>query len=109
MQEYHAQGLSQSRISFWFSLVFASLGFAIIALSVGIFLQGSPSAAGGWLDAAGKPTFTLIAGAIIDADARRQHEFRLRPGQELVFEGGLQVLPSTRARSAGDGKNSAKL
>jgi hypothetical protein len=32
MQEYHAQGLSQSRISFWFSLVFASLGFAIIFL-----------------------------------------------------------------------------
>src|SRR5689334_13041225 len=44
MQEYPTQGLSQSRISFWFSLVFASLGFAIIALSVGIFLQGNPSA-----------------------------------------------------------------
>lgn len=68
MQEYHAQGLSQSRISFWFSLVFASLGFSIIALSVGIFLQGAPST-GGWLESAGKPAFTLVAGTIIDAVA----------------------------------------
>jgi hypothetical protein len=67
MAEYHAQGLSQSRISFWFSLVFASLGFAIIALSIGIFLQGNPNASGGWLETAGKPVFTLIAGTIIDA------------------------------------------
>jgi hypothetical protein len=69
MQEYHTQGLSQSRISFWFSLVFASLGFAIIALSVGIFLQGNPFTSGGWLESAGKPTFTMIAGTIIDAVA----------------------------------------
>jgi hypothetical protein len=66
MQEYHAQGLSQSRISFWFSLVFASLGFAIIALSIGIFLQGSGPQSS-WLETAGKPLFTLIAGTIIDA------------------------------------------
>lgn len=67
MEEYHAQGLSQSRISFWFSLVFASLGFAIIALSIGVFLQGNPAASGGWLESAGKPVFTLVAGTIIDA------------------------------------------
>jgi hypothetical protein len=67
MQEYHAQGLSQSRISFWFSLVFASLGFAMIALSIGIFLQGPGYSGAGWLDTAGKPIFTLVAGTIIDA------------------------------------------
>jgi hypothetical protein len=44
------------------------LGFAIIALSIGIFLQGTP-AASGWLESAGKPAFTLIAGTIIDAVA----------------------------------------
>jgi hypothetical protein len=69
LREYHAQGLSQSRVSFWFSLVFASLGFAIIALSVGIFLQQLDHAATGWLDTAGKPIFTLIAGTVIDAVA----------------------------------------
>ena len=29
LKEYHAQGLAQSKISFWFSLIFASLGFAV--------------------------------------------------------------------------------
>ena len=32
--EYHQQSISQSKISFWFSLVFASVGFLIIATSV---------------------------------------------------------------------------
>ncbi len=67
MREYHAQGLSQSRVSFWFSLTFASLGFAIIALSVGIFLQHFDNPTASWLDAAGKPIFTLVAGTVIDA------------------------------------------
>jgi hypothetical protein len=68
LREYHAQGLAQSRISFWFSLTFASIGFAVIALAVGIFLQGTP-AGSGWLDSAGKPIFTLISGTVIDAVA----------------------------------------
>lgn len=68
LREYHAQGLAQSRISFWFSLTFASIGFAVIALAVGIFLQGSPPGSG-WLDSAGKPIFTLISGTVIDAVA----------------------------------------
>ncbi len=67
MQEYHEQGLSQSKISFWFSLVFASLGFAIIASAVVIFLQGTGSQ--GTLESAGKPIFTLVAGTVIDAVA----------------------------------------
>ena len=68
LQEYHAQGLSQSRVSFWFSIIFASIGFAIIAMSIGLFAQqqiGTSSA--GWLDAASKPVFTLISGVIIEA------------------------------------------
>jgi hypothetical protein len=69
MREYHAQGLSQSKISFWFSLVFASFGFSIIALSVGLFLQGNQNPSGGWLETAGKPAFTLVAGTVIDAVA----------------------------------------
>jgi hypothetical protein len=31
LRKYHHQGLSQSRVSFWFSLAFASLGFLLIA------------------------------------------------------------------------------
>jgi hypothetical protein len=67
MREYHTQGLSQSRISFWFSLIFASFGFAIIALAVGIFLQRDTNPGAGWLDNAGKPIFSLVAGTVIDA------------------------------------------
>jgi hypothetical protein len=67
MREYHAQGLSQSRVSFWFSLTFASLGFAMIALAVGVFLQRIDNPNAGWLETAGKPLFTLIAGTVIDA------------------------------------------
>jgi heme/copper-type cytochrome/quinol oxidase subunit 4 len=32
--EYHQQSINQSRISFWFSLFFASIGFLIIATSI---------------------------------------------------------------------------
>lgn len=69
LKEYHAQGLAQSRMSFWFSLIFASIGFAVIALSIVIFLQQSRDASAGWLDTAGKPIFALVAGTIIDAVA----------------------------------------
>jgi hypothetical protein len=34
LSEYHSQGLAQSRISFWFSLVFAGLGFAVIVTAL---------------------------------------------------------------------------
>lgn len=34
LSRYYAQVLSQSQISFWFSLIFASLGFAMIAAAV---------------------------------------------------------------------------
>jgi hypothetical protein len=67
LREYHAQGLSQSRISFWFSLIFASVGFAVIATSVALFVQQQNSSGESWLSTAGKPVFTLIAGTIIDA------------------------------------------
>jgi hypothetical protein len=58
LREYHAQGLGQAKISFRFSMVFATLGFAmivyaVIADSVG-FYHGS----------SGVP---LIAGAIVEA------------------------------------------
>jgi hypothetical protein len=68
LKEYHAQGLSQSRVSFWFSIMFSSIGFAIIAMSIGLFAQQQfYSSSNGWLDAAEKPAFALIAGVIIEA------------------------------------------
>ena len=68
MREYHAQSLSQSKVSFWFSLVFASIGFSIIALSIVIFLNTSFNSES-WIENAAKPIFTLIAGTVIDAVA----------------------------------------
>jgi hypothetical protein len=52
--EYHSQSLSQARISFWFSLIFASFGFFIICMS--IFLYSGNTAILG-----------IISGAVIDA------------------------------------------
>ncbi len=34
LKQYHSQGLSQARISFWFSLIFAALGFAVIVIAI---------------------------------------------------------------------------
>jgi heme/copper-type cytochrome/quinol oxidase subunit 4 len=52
--EYHSQSLAQSKISFWFSLVFAALGFLIIITS--IFVYNDRSSYPG-----------IVAGTIIDA------------------------------------------
>lgn len=61
LKQYHAQGLSQSKISFWFSLIFATCGFLVIVLAVlnveknqNLFTQ--PNA-----------IISLISGTIIDA------------------------------------------
>ena len=51
--EYHRQSISQSQISFWFSLFFASMGFLIIATSVFTYNDKT-----GYLG--------IVAGAIID-------------------------------------------
>jgi hypothetical protein len=67
LREYHAQGLAQSKISFWFSLIFASLGFSVIMLGVGLFLSQDASQMS--IAAAQKPAFTLISGTVIDAVA----------------------------------------
>lgn len=45
VDEYHRQSIAQSRISFWFSLIFASLGFLIIATSVFTYTDKTTS---GW-------------------------------------------------------------
>jgi hypothetical protein len=71
LQEYHAQGLAQSKISFWFSLVFAAIGFTIIILSVLTYVLSSQEylASATIIDKAGKPVFAVVAGTIIDAVA----------------------------------------
>jgi hypothetical protein len=56
VDDYHQQSISQSRISFWFSLVLATLGFAIIATSVFTYSDKA-----GYLG--------IVAGAIVDAVA----------------------------------------
>jgi len=71
LQEYHAQGLAQSKISFWFSLIFAAIGFTIIIISVLTYVLASEASAEAlsMIDKAGKPIFAVAAGTIIDAVA----------------------------------------
>jgi len=55
--EYHSQSLSQSKISFWFSLIFASIGFFIITTS--IFTYNKEQGFSNYIG--------IVAGTIIDA------------------------------------------
>jgi hypothetical protein len=60
LREYHAQGLGQAKVSFWFSMVFAMLGFALIVYAVLADSFGSYD---------GSTEVPLIAGGIVDAVA----------------------------------------
>lgn len=61
LKQYHAQGLGQSRISFWFSLIFAACGFAVIVLSI-LNVDNSKS-----ILTQPSSIISLISGTIIDA------------------------------------------
>lgn len=56
---YYAQILTQSKISFWFSLIFASIGFGVIIVAV--FLSSTAST--------GATIVQFVAGVVIDAVA----------------------------------------
>jgi 20S proteasome alpha/beta subunit len=57
LTNYYSQILSQSKVSFWFSLVFASLGFVVIVLAA--FLYSA--------DASGTTVVQFIAGLVMEA------------------------------------------
>ncbi|MBB3190919.1 TRADD-N-associated membrane domain-containing protein [Halomonas cerina] len=59
LTNYYSQILTQSKISFWFSLVFASLGFAIIVVAAFLYTDGSGTAT----------VAQFVAGVIMDAVA----------------------------------------
>jgi hypothetical protein len=63
LREYHAQGLAQSKVSFWFSLIFAALGFAVIVSAI-FTLQPREQ-----LLNQGRTFISLVAGTVIDAVA----------------------------------------
>ncbi len=44
LANYYSQILSQSKVSFWFSMIFASLGFAIIVISAFLHTEGTTTA-----------------------------------------------------------------
>ncbi|MCG8506902.1 MAG: hypothetical protein MI755_20010 [Sphingomonadales bacterium] len=76
LKEYHAQGLAQSKVSFWFSLVFASLGFLIILYAIIYYLgsnaefeRGERLVEPGIFEGVQKPIFALVAGTVIEAVA----------------------------------------
>ncbi len=56
---YYGQILAQSKISFWFSLIFASLGFVVIIVAVFLYTNGT----------AGATIAQFSAGVIMDAVA----------------------------------------
>jgi hypothetical protein len=57
LTNYYTQILGQSKVSFWFSLIFASLGFSIIVVAAFLYTDGSGTAT----------TAQFIAGLIMDA------------------------------------------
>lgn len=59
LANYYAQVLGQAKISFWFSLVFASIGFVIIVLAAFVFQEAEIWATG----------LKLFAGLIVDGVA----------------------------------------
>lgn len=59
LTKYYSQILAQSKVSFWFSLIFASLGFAIIVVAAFLYTDGSGAAT----------VAQFIAGMIMDAIA----------------------------------------
>ena len=59
LTNYYSQILAQSKVSFWFSLIFASLGFAIIVVAAFLYTDGSGTAT----------VAQFIAGIIMDAIA----------------------------------------
>lgn len=60
LKEYHAQGLAQSKVSFWFSVVFATIGFVIILMAILSALSNSKGDSSG-------AVITLISGVVIEA------------------------------------------
>lgn len=59
LANYYAQILAQSKVSFWFSLVFASIGFLIIVLAA--FMHADAQA--------GSTIARFVAGGVVDAVA----------------------------------------
>lgn len=59
LAKYYAQILEQSKISFWFSLIFASIGFIVIITAMVFYKSGD----------IGNTIISLISGTIIDAVA----------------------------------------
>ncbi len=57
LTNYYSQILSQSKISFWFSLVFASLGFVVIVIAAFFYTTAS----------SGTTIAQFVAGAIMEA------------------------------------------
>jgi hypothetical protein len=61
LKEYYAQGLAQSKISFWFSLIFAALGFGVIITALLTIDRGAS------ITQQGQSIAALVAGTIIDS------------------------------------------
>jgi hypothetical protein len=104
LDNYYSQALSQSRISFWFSILFASIGFVIIIIA-GFMYSGKNIES---------TIVSLISGTIIDSVAalffvqtrRAQQNMsdffqKLREDKQYIEAKGLcDSLESTKAKDA---------
>jgi len=104
LANYYSQILAQSKVSFWFSLIFASLGFAVI-VAAAFFFQGGST---------GATAVQFTAGVIMDAVAglffvqsrnaqKSMAEFfdKLRNDRAQVESRNLcEAIESTSARDA---------
>lgn len=62
LSQYHSQSLSQSNISFWFSLIFAAIGFLVIISGIFIVLADNGSS-----QSTIKAIISIISGTVIDS------------------------------------------
>jgi hypothetical protein len=69
LREYHAQGIAQSKISFWVSIVGGIVGFLMILTAIAIALLQGYDQTQSFLWNAAKPGLTLVSGTIMDAVA----------------------------------------
>ena len=103
IENYYSQALNQSKISFWFSLAGASIGFFVIILSVLLYQD----------DRNGVALFSLISGVIIETvsvlfftqtnrDQKRRSEFFENLRKDRLYKESITICDSVSDNKAKD-------
>ena len=103
IENYYSQALNQSKVSFWFSLTGASVGFCVIILSIILYQE----------DRNGVALFSLISGVVIEAvstlfftqtnrDQKRRSEFFENLRKDKQYKEALTLCESIQDPIAKD-------